>query len=101
MVAWSFTAGPVAAAQHRDQQLERGLEAAGRPARLLPAVGVDRHGQLLGHDQVLEVGRPPAAQLRAVAEVQVLGQRVARSSRPTSSIAARRQTPAVPVKLVK
>ncbi len=66
---------PVAAAHHREEQPERSLEAACRPARLLAAVGVDRDRQLLGHDQVFEVCGLPAAQLRAVAEVEVLGER--------------------------
>jgi len=54
---------------------EGGLKAPGGPAGLLPPVGVDRDRQLLRDDQVFDVGGPPAAQLRAVAEVQVLGQR--------------------------
>ena len=66
------------AAEDFGQQLERGLEAARRPARLLTPVGVDRHRQLLGDGDAFDVGGTPAAQLGAVAEVQVLGQRVRR-----------------------
>ena len=67
--------GPVAAAQDRTEQPEGSLEAACGPAPLLPAICIDRDGQLFRHHQVLEVGGLPAAQLRAVAEVEVLGER--------------------------
>ena len=66
---------PVVAAHDGSEQPERALEAAGGPAPLLPAICVDRHRQLLGHDQVLEVGSLPPAQLGAVAEVEVFGER--------------------------
>src|SRR5450756_1198497 len=68
--------GSVAAAQHRDEELERGLEAAGRPPGLLAAVRVDRNRQLLGHDEVFDISRAPPTELRPIAEVEVLRQRV-------------------------
>ena len=44
--------------------------------RLLGAIGVDGHGQLLGDDQVFQEDRLPASQLRAIAQVEVLRQGV-------------------------
>ncbi len=64
----------VRAAEDRDQQVEGGLEASRRPARLLAPVRVDRHRQLLGHHEVLDIRGAPAAELRAVAQVEVLGE---------------------------
>src|SRR5438105_15195778 len=73
----------VAAAKDRHEEPESGLEAACRPARLLPPVRVDRYRQLLRHDQVFDVGRFPTTQLRAIAEIQVLSQR---SGAPTAGV---------------
>ena len=62
------------ASHHRRQEPERGLEAAGGPARLLASVRVDGNGQLLRDDEVFDVGGFPSAQLGPVAEVEVFCQ---------------------------
>src|ERR1043166_5172240 len=63
-------------APDRGHQFFAGLDRAFRPAMLLrlEAVHVDR--QLGGRDHVREENKFPARQLRAVAEVEVFGQRV-------------------------
>ena len=68
--------GRPAAAEHRGQQLEGGLEAAGRPARLLASICVDSDRELLGNRQTLDEDGSPAGELGPVAQVQVLGQGV-------------------------
>src|SRR3989442_11344380 len=69
-----FYGRAVPAPEHRTQQAEGALKAAGRPTRLLASIRVDRHRQLLGHHNVFEVGGPPAFELRAVAQVEILGE---------------------------
>jgi hypothetical protein len=76
--------------QNGHQQFEGGLEAASRPAGLLSAIGVDRDRQLFRHDQVLQVCGTPAAQLRPVAQVQILGQG---GGAPAARILYRRSPP--------
>ena len=64
------------AREHPPEQLARRLHGALRPARLLRAERAHVFGQLGGGDDVLAVHEAPARELRAVAEIEVLGQRV-------------------------
>ena len=86
--------------QDARQQLQAGLDRPLGPAMLLrlERVHLDRHFRR--RDDVRQELEPPATQLRAVAEVEVLGQRVVLPS-ARRSIASRRQIPAVPLKLKK
>ena len=60
----------------RGQQLLAGLDGALGPAVLLALEGVHLHRELGRRDHVLQEDELPALQLRAVGEVQVLGERV-------------------------
>jgi len=64
------------AAQDPWQQLARGLDAALRPAVLLGLESVHFHRHFRRRDDLGQVDEPPASELRAIAEVQVLRQRV-------------------------
>ena len=58
------------------QQLHAGLDRALRPAVLLRLEGVHFHRHFRRRDDVREEHEPPADELGAVAEVEILGQRV-------------------------
>ena len=58
------------------QQLAAGLNRALRPAMLLRLERVHLHRHFGGRDDAGHEHEPPAAQLRAIAEVEILGQRV-------------------------
>ena len=62
--------------QDARQELAAGLDRALRPAVLLRLEGVHLDRKLGRHDDVRQEVELPAAQLRAVAEVEILGQRV-------------------------
>src|SRR6516165_5837749 len=57
-------------------KLTRGLCITLVPAELLVAPDAQRIGKLARHPNCVQVERPPACQLRAVAEVEILGQGV-------------------------
>ncbi len=84
--------------QHAREELARRLHGALRPAELLRAKGADVLGELGRRHDVLAVDEAPARELRAVAEVQVLGERVVLPA-AAPAMAALRQMPPVPLKL--
>jgi len=63
-------------AKKRSEQLQGGLDAPLSPASLLSLEGADLGRQLGRDDDVGQIPYPPAAQLSAVAEVEILRQRV-------------------------
>src|SRR3989442_2086770 len=69
-----FYGRAVPAPEHRTRRAEGALKAPGPPTGLLAARRVDRHRRLVGHHNVFEVGGPPAFELRAVAQVEILGE---------------------------
>ena len=58
------------------EQLFGCLDTALGPAKLLALEGVDRDRDFCRHDHVWQIGDAPAAQLRPIAEVEILGKRV-------------------------
>ena len=74
--ASTLTAERLVRPQDARQQLHAGLDGALRPAVLLRLEGVHLDRHFRRGDDVGQEHEPPAAQLRAVAEVEVLGQRV-------------------------
>ena len=67
----------VAADDDPRQQLARGLRKALVPAQLLPLPGTERVGQLARHTDRSQIERAPPGELGAIAEIEILGQRVA------------------------
>ena len=60
----------------RRQVLERALERSARPAVLLAPVRVEAHRQLGRCRDAADVRAPPAGEMRAVRQIEILGERV-------------------------
>src|SRR5439155_17703478 len=65
-------------ASDRRQELERGLDGSFRPTTLLRFESRDQNRELCRANQIGAVDDAPAAKLRAIAQIEVLGQRVVR-----------------------
>jgi len=76
--------------QDTRQHLAAGLDRSLGPAVLLRLERIHLHRHLGGRDQVLQEDEAPAAQLRAVAQVEIFGQRVVL---PAAGVGNRRPAP--------